>query len=612
MCGIGGVVGGAANRDHLFRMEQTLVHRGPDSGDIWYNSDGRVGLCHRRLSIIDLSDAGRQPMTSSDEKLTIVFNGEIYNHEELRGELKSSGVSLRGHSDTEVLLELFRIHGTDCLTRLHGMFAFAVWDNDKRSITLARDPLGIKPLYLTECDKSLFFASELRALLSYPGINRSVSIGAVRGYLASGSVPEPDSMVEGIRHLPAGHVLEWKDGLSRLTKYWSPRFPVHRDGAELSDDWSNSVMQTRNALMDSIARHFVSDVPVGIFLSGGIDSTALVSLARQAGVKNIKTFSIGFEDGDYDESSIAAKTANYFKTDHHEWTITPREGQAVFARFLESMDQPSVDGFNTFCVSKFAHDCGMKVVLSGLGGDELFGSYPSFRQIPKLLDFFRYTAPFRPFPAKVAQVLLKKGPKSRLANYLTTSGMVTDAYQTMRGIFTQQQIDRILDSIGLQSSAQITSDAQQKQGECFPDSQWSLLDQISFLELTRYMKNQLLRDSDVMSMVWGLELRVPFVDSKLFDVLCTIPSQHRMASNKRLLVEAVGDLPEFVIAQPKRGFQFPFDRWISDDQTWNTLLLSVCRGIPHVDSWYQKWSLFCLKHFLLRLGSGTIKPSNAA
>ncbi|MFN7877424.1 MAG: asparagine synthase (glutamine-hydrolyzing) [Pirellula sp.] len=612
MCGLGGVVGDAANRDHLFRMEQTLVHRGPDSGDTWFSPDGRVGLCHRRLSIIDLSDAGRQPMTSSDGQLTIVFNGEIYNYEELRRDVENQGIALRGHSDTEVLLELFRVYGTDAIPRLHGMFAFAVWDNEKRCITLARDPLGIKPLYLTECDDSLFFASELKALLSVPVINRSINIGAVRGYLASGSVPEPDSLIDGIRQLPSGHFLEWKDGVAKLSKYWSPRFPVHRNRDESSDQWSNSVMLTRNALMDSIGRHFVSDVPVGIFLSGGIDSTALVSLARQAGVKNIKTFSIGFADRDYDESSMAAQTASYFQTDHHEWIISPLEGQALFSRFLDSMDQPSVDGFNTFCVSKFAHDCGMKVVLSGLGGDELFGSYPSFRKIPKLLDVFKYAAPFRPVPSKIAEILFKKGPKSRLATYLATSGMVTDAYQTMRGIFTQRQIDRILEAIGLPSGTQNTPDAPNTQSDSIPDDNWCLLDQISFLELTRYMKNQLLRDSDVMSMVWGLELRVPFVDSKLFDVLCTIPSQHRMASNKRLLVEAVGDFPEFVITQPKRGFQFPFDRWISDDQTWNSLLLAVCRGIPHVDSWYQKWSLFCLKHFLTRLGSGTIQPRNTA
>lgn len=599
MCGIAGIVGTLANQHNLDAMERSLVHRGPDDGSIWFDDFDLIGFCHRRLSIIDLSPAGRQPMSTADYRFTIVFNGEIYNYEELRDELIAQGTSFRGHSDTEVLLELFAKHGVKAINQLAGMFAFAIWDREEKKLTIARDQLGIKPLYLLATDTSFAFASEIRSLMKLSEQNCSLDGNALRGYLSSGSVPEPTSLVSGVRMLPAGHYLEWTDASQIEVRYWQPKFRTQASYTIENVSWEHSVSKVRNALQETIRRHFVSDVPVGIFLSGGIDSAALVSLARQSGIEKIKTFSIGFAEREFDESSIASRTASFYKTEHHEWQMTATDGQDLFGKYLQSMDQPSVDGFNTFCVSKFAHDNGMKVVLSGLGGDEIFGSYPSFKRIPNLMFLHRSLGPFRNLASAITKRFFPSGPKSRLTSFLKSHGTVEDAYGAMRGIFTDGQVKEVVQSIKSRGytitnheEAEIDSNQQLR-------SDWHLQDQISFLELTRYMRNQLLRDSDVMSMAWGLELRVPFVDARFVDVMGSIPTEHRLAGGKRLLVEAVGDLPAFLHNQPKRGFRFPFDVWISQNKEWSEKMKAVERiaNIPNM-SWYQKWMLFSLNHFL--------------
>lgn len=606
MCGIAGIATRfeSVDRFKLAAMERALVHRGPDDGESWLAEDGRVGLCHRRLSIQDLSPLGHQPMHSLDTRYTIVFNGEIYNFHKLRQKLLEDGCQLRSTGDTEVVLNLFAQKGLACVEDLEGMFAFAVWDREERTLSLARDPLGVKPLYIRQQDDSIVFASELRAICQGQD-QGSLSKFALVGYLLTGSVPEEQSLVDGVEMLPAGSTLCWQGKKATPKKYWNVDFGHATHSAGLISR-QEACQITRDALHESIKRHFVSDVPVGIFLSGGIDSTALVSLARQAGVRDIKTFSIAFDEGEYDEGSIAAKTAQHFATEHHVWRMTAKEGQELFSKHLAAMDQPSNDGFNTYCVSKFAHDHGLNVVLSGLGGDELFGSYPSFRKIPKLLRLHRWLriVPMSGAATRIAgKIFRPNGPKARMKDFLQGDGRVSDAYLAMRGFFDQDACRRILSQFQSDNSEvdDMIAAVFQKASEGVGD--WQLADQISYLELTRYMRNQLLRDSDVMSMAWGLELRVPLVDRRLFQAVSRIPAAIRLEEGKRLLADAAGEIPQWVIDQPKRGFRFPFQVWMEQDAAWQQKFSAVVEKSPvKLDSWYQRWMLFVLQESLKTLG----------
>ncbi len=599
MCGIAGIVtahtAARLSRGQIARMEAALVHRGPDDGETWIAASGAAGLAHRRLSILDLSPAGHQPMHSQDGRYTIVYNGEIYNFSELRKELVASGVTLRSTGDTEVILELYAREGKECVRRFAGMFAFAIWDDQEQELFLARDPLGIKPLYVWEHEGKIAFASELRAILEANLGPRKLCSEAVAGYLMFGSVQEPYTLVSGVKMLPAGCHLVWQNGTSQTRRYWEINFLSTKDMHR-----QEATAITRRALDDSIARHFVSDVPVGIFLSGGIDSTAIVALTRDQGFNKLKTFSISFDEAEFNEGDLARRTADEFKTDHQDWRMSAVDAEQLFQRYLESMDQPSNDGFNTFCVSKFAHDCGIKVVLSGLGGDEVFAGYPSFRQVPNLVTWHRYArwlGPGRSLVAKGLASLYATGPKRRLADFLSSGGDITSAYCAMRGTFSQSEVSRLLSHYTLQPESRPAwhDFVSTPNGNCE-------LDQVSYLELTRYMRNQLLRDSDVMSMAWGLELRVPFVDQRLLDSVSPIPAQFRLEQGKKLLIDAVGNIPSWILEQPKRGFRFPFQQWLGNNAEWTEMFRSTLRAIPiPVKSWYQQWMLVVLESALRSL-----------
>ncbi len=602
MCGIGGLVGSFTEtslRDKCQKLHKALRHRGPDDQGthVDVGEQAHVGLVHARLSILDLSPTGHQPMHSLNGRFTIVFNGEIYNFSELRQKLIEDGAKLRSTGDTEVILELFARKGEACLDDLAGMFAFAIWDRDRRELFLARDGLGIKPLYVWQSNGQIAFASELRALLATGLSSRTLNPQALAGYLLMGSVQEPHTLVEDIEMLPAGSSLTWRDGSSRKNRYWSIDFSASQStkqvGQETANRSSSPVELVREALKETISRHFVSDVPVGIFLSGGIDSTALVSLAKQQGFKQIKTFSIGFNEAKFNEGDLAKRTADHFGTEHHQWCMTPEDGQKLFDSYLGSMDQPSNDGFNSYCVSKFAHEEGMKVVLSGLGGDELFGSYPSFSRIPKMLDLHRKLRMFGPLRSGVAlalRTIRPTAPQVRLAEFVNSAGDTNAAYQATRGSFGLADTAKLV--------AHFTGISSRSVGEGIVESlpDWNARDQVSYLELTRYMRNQLLRDSDVMSMAWGLELRVPFVDRRLVECLTKIPQSIRLASGKKLLVEAVGDIPNWILEQPKRGFQFPFQEWLAGNAAWSSQFNKTLDRCPvQPKAWYQQWMLVVLE-----------------
>ncbi len=588
MCGITGIIRLNPHDNHvekkIKRMQTALQHRGPDDAGICISTDQQAALAHTRLSILDLSPAGHQPMSTSDGRYSITFNGEIYNFQQLRQNLIDQGEKFHSQTDTEVILKLYQRIGADCVHHLRGMFAFAIWDDWEKTCFLARDPLGIKPLYYWQSGTTLVFASELRAVLAsgLPGVNLSPE--GLYGYLTTGSVPEPHTLIADIHCLAAGHWLYWQNGNITKKQYWQINFTP----ADISPAEAREIVHT--ALVDSIQHHFISDVPVGIFLSGGIDSTTILALATQTQQSQLSTYSITFAESEYNEGELAQKVANHFGAKHTEYQVTASFAKEIFPNYLAAIDQPSIDGFNTFCVSKVAHDHGMKVVLSGLGGDEIFGGYQSFKKVPQMVSFSKNTK-FLPLLRTGFGVGLAHWgtlPKmKRFGDFLRYPPTFASAYGSFRGIFSHQEALTIVQQLlGESLIYQQQLDSNQNTPE----------DEVSFLELSRYMRNQLLRDSDVMSMNWGLELRVPFVDQALLEAVAPIPSNIRLQEGKKLLTQAITEIPDWVVNKPKKGFSFPFENWMDSEfgdyfQTSN-MPLNIS-----LTSWYRRWSLAILKHW---------------
>jgi asparagine synthase (glutamine-hydrolysing) len=529
-------------------------------------------------------------MRSADGRYTIVFNGEIYNFEALRAELAEEGVSFRSHSDTEVILEMYARYGPDCVREFAGMFGIAIWDEVEQSCFIARGPLGVKPLYYYEQSGQLIFASELRAIMQTGLVPRRLSSEALSGYLLFGTVQEPLTLVDNVRAIPAGHYLIWREGAARIRKFWDLQFANDRSTK------GDAVRQVRNALVESVQRHLVSDVPVGIFLSGGIDSTAIVALAAGERKSELRTFCISFDDPRFNEGDVAARTAKHFGARHTDWRLDPATARTLLEQFIEHSDQPSIDGLNTFCVSKLAHDHGLKVVLSGLGGDELFGGYQSFEMVPKMVRASRMMTPvslLRVAAGKGLQTKFSSPRTNRLGQFLTDVPITAAAYWAMRGIFTPSEVDLLLQRYGCENAAGHSTIA------LHVPPQPTLEDEVSYLEVTRYMRNQLLRDSDVMSMAWSLELRVPFVDSRLVEAIQRIPAALRLAKGKQLLLDAVPEIPQWVRERPKQGFTFPFRNWISGE--WQDVFHRIEASSPvRLKNWYRTWCLFALESFLER------------
>jgi asparagine synthase (glutamine-hydrolysing) len=592
MCGIAGILTEQGDQIDLGtliqRMQTALQHRGPDDQGIYIAQSRQAAIAHTRLSILDLSPAGHQPMSTADGRCWITFNGEIYNFRELQNILIDKGEQFHSQTDTEVILKLYRQYGANCVNYLRGMFAFAIWDNREKTCFLARDPLGVKPLYYWQSGSTLVFASELKSILSTGLPSIDMSPEGLYGYLTSGSVPEPYTLIEEVHCLAAGHWLRWESGQIAQHQYWQVGFAPEAIARP------EAIQKTRIALMDSIEHHFVSDVPVGIFLSGGIDSTAVVALARQTQRGDLRTYSIAFEEPEWNEGDAASKVAHTFGTDHTEYKITASLGRELFPQYLAALDQPSIDGFNTFCVSQLARKDGTKVVLSGLGGDELFGGYQSFRKVPQMVRLSQQLQAVRPFSIAMGMGLEHWGTsprQKRLGDWLQHPPTSMAAYRSLRGIFTHGEAYMI-------SQQYLPGQASPQRGDGYPLLNLpSLEDEVSWLEINCYMRNQLLRDNDTMSMACGLELRVPFVDRVLLEAIASIPSPLRLSPGKQLLIDAVPELPNWVINRPKKPFAFPFERWLAGE--WHDLLPDFehnCKKIP-LKNWSRRWSLSILQHW---------------
>ena len=621
MCGIAGHLRAGSGCDVAARMGDALVHRGrDDSGAATLTRLGIPcgGFAHRRLSVLDLSAAGHQPMFSADRRWVITFNGEIYNFHALRAELAASGARFASESDTEVLLEGVARHGPSFLGRLRGMFAFAAWDQHEGRGLLARDAFGIKPLFVHERGGVLLFASEIRAILASGLVPAEIDAQAIRGYLAAGAVREPRTAIRDVRAVPAGCFIELRLDGDRLTTSEPRSFakPLAR-GERMFTDPGQGAARVREALADSVKHHLVSDVPVALFLSGGVDSSALVALAATASGKQLDTFTVIFDEARFSEQEHARAVAERFETRHHEVLLRDSDLLAALPAALATMDQPSMDGLNTYVVSRAVHEAGIKVVLSGLGGDELFAGYPSFARAARL-------APYWPVVKRAGKALGRFVPKGglrgdKLALLLGERTAEAGAYEASRAVFGHAAIAAL--SGGLPDADR--DDA--------PDG-LTPLQHVSWLELRGYMRNVLLRDSDVFSMAHHLELRVPFVDREVAAASTEVADELKVRSGraKAVLIDAVRDLlPAQVWQRPKQGFTLPFDAWMRGP------LANLVRGalsdrgrVERVGldpdavrrvwrayekemavSWSRPWALFTLVRWAEQLGASTTGPS---
>jgi len=623
MCGIFGIVsrGNSLSPDLLEKAAQNLAHRGPDdSGTVLLNApDQQIGFAHTRLSIIDLSPLGHQPMHDPLTGNWIVFNGEIYNFRQLRKELESAGAEFHSHSDTEVVLAAYRTWGEDCLSRLAGMFAFGLWDAPRKLLLLARDPMGIKPLYYFHSATNFLFASEVRSLLQTGLVSRRADPTGILSYLAFGSVYEPWTMVEGISAIPPGHLVRVENQAVTSRQYWNPlrSFSAADNSEQRRRDEAATIVQLPAALRDAVVSHLVSDVPVGVFLSGGIDSSALVAVLSRNGVR-ANTFSLVFREEEFDEGPYSREVARRFGTEHHEIPVSVNDALRVLPEALRAMDQPTIDGINTYVVSAQARAAGVKVALTGLGADEMFAGYSNFRRVPRMERFMWRFGRLPRFAqgqlsASLALLAGKSDRSRKLAEMTRGHDAIVHPYFLARTLFGLAEREALFSAPDRQASQQSFDRMLQ---ESVTESQ-SLdpVNRVSYLESHFYMRNTLLRDSDFMSMAHGLELRVPFLDRNLVEACFGIPGARKLEGNspKGLLLASLGvELPMEVVNRPKRGFTLPFERWLHEEmrQPVETVLLGSgpmqsslnpdtvrnvwIRFLAGETAWSRPWSLFVL------------------
>lgn len=569
MCGIAGIVSDReppeSRESSVGRMCDAMVHRGPDDAGIVTHHEATIGM--RRLAIFDPAH-GHQPMETLDGRFSIVFNGAIYNHRELRAELETHGYAFRTACDTEVLLAAFSHWGPGCLSRLRGMFAFAVWDDRERSLFAARDALGIKPLYYARLPGSgLIFASALNAIAASRKVACAIDSASVGEYLAWLSVPAPRTIYAGIANLPPGHSLVCDHrGRFQIRRWW--QLPAPGPASITSQTREEFETNLRLQLEDTIRAHRLADVPVGAFLSGGLDSTAVVGLMARSGLIRLKTFSLIFGEAGYSEQTSARLAAEAFGTEHHEDRLTGDRLAADLPRILASFDQPTGDGINTYYASLAARAGGVTVALSGLGGDELFGGYASFQDLPRLQRLLPW---WRALPRTwrthiLAHLKGRPGMQARkLADFLAYARDLHELASLRRRVLPEAMR---LDLLAPEARRQA-----ERLGPFHP-----MLDDftadlegadpfqiVSAWELRTYMADVLLRDSDVFSMAHSLELRVPFVDLKLLDWLWPQPTQfkHDPRHTKHALAAAVADVvPAAIRQRRKQGFTLPFPIWM--------------------------------------------------
>ena len=585
MCGITGAMnwGDAAV---LGRMTTLQAHRGPDDGGIWekHLADGSwVGLGNRRLAILDLSSAGHMPMHSQDGNLSITYNGEIYNFLELRAELEAKGVTFRSRTDTEVLLEMYRMYGIDCVKRLNGMFAFAIWDNPRRHLFMARDHFGIKPFYYVQQEERFAFASEIKSLLVLPGLQRKINVEALDQYMTFLWVPDPLTMFEGIFKLQAGHSAIWREGRLEISKYWDLDFPPANHSYPLPEE--ELARQVRQRLCNAVKEQMVSDVPLGAFLSAGVDSSSIVACMSQITSEPVHTYTITFPPRErlgqisLDDPAVARNVAQRFACDHHEIVVEP-EVAGLLPKLVWHMDEPVADPaiIMAYLVCKEAGKK-LKVMLSGIGGDELFGGYRKYSAA-------KWLGVYQSLPAAARKYLLEPAIRNapglrdtrwkgliRLGKKMAKSGSLPpqDAFLMNSTYFDEAQ--RSVLYAPEYREALVGTNSWSRHQEYFERVNHSdFLNQMLYLDTKVFMVSLNLTYNDKMSMASSVETRVPFLDVGLAEfAAANIPPSMKLrggirTTTKYILKKAMQDfLPKEVVQQPKAGFGAPVDRWLAHD-----------------------------------------------
>ncbi|MGH9349721.1 MAG: asparagine synthase (glutamine-hydrolyzing) [Vicinamibacterales bacterium] len=619
MCGLAGIVSfGGTRIDESIAgaLGAALAHRGPD-GEGTYASRG-VLLVHRRLAIIDPSPRAAQPMASPDARYRLVYNGEVYNHRELRIGLEGRGEQFRTASDTEVLLRLLAREGPAGLARVRGMFALALWDERERTLLLARDRFGIKPLYVSHAAGRIVFASEVGALRRAGLVPRTVSAAGVLAYLAWASVPPPLTWLDDVEALqPATWRRYTADGASTEGLFADPRAAYVTGDAECDEPALRAA--TAAAVRQAVRAHLVSDVPVGVFLSGGVDSGAIVSAARDVSAGDLRTYTVVVDEAGHSEAAAAEGVARLFGTTHHVLTVDAAHVAADLPSIVQRLDQPTADAVNTYYVSRAVAATGVKAVLSGIGGDEMFGGYPSFDRVPVALKMSHVLGPAMPVTGALATVAL---PAWRAAKWrhFAQDPEIDQGYRALRGFFMPEELPSLVGpalkdtAVHRDAHAALALAEERLFAACGPERPVA---SVARLETRGFLGAQLLRDVDAMSMAHGLEVRVPFVDADLQRVVWPALALHpSLLKGKRLLHDTLArPLPPEVTGRPKQGFTLPFASWMRGPlqdavrdgldalagSGWvgrdapDTVWTAFARGQAH---WSRAWGLGMLGRFL--------------
>ncbi len=559
MCGIAGLItrpDTIADQTLIGLMTRQLSHRGPDADGGW--AEENVALGHRRLSIIDLTDGANQPLSSADGRYVITFNGEIYNYQAIRQQL--TDYPFQTNSDTEVILAAYERWGAACVDHFNGMFAFAIWDRHTKELFAARDRLGKKPFYYYHDEHVFVFASEVRALLQTGLVPRRLNTAMLPQYLMYQTVAAPNTLVTGVRQLQAGHLARFIDHQWTETRYWDLMTPPPADPALLHNA-TTVQWHVRALLQDSVARRLVSDVPLGAFLSGGIDSSAVVALMAEQTEQPVNTFTVTFQEAAFDESVYARQLASRFNTRHTELPLSAGQLLAELPTILASMDQPSGDGPNTYMVSKLTREAGITVALSGLGGDEVFAGYSTFGRYARLRQLSWLWRLPRPIRQGVLSQVSPGTNQQKLADLVNLRSLgPANLFPLLRQSTSATATQQLLGTDRLANPYPAILDERQADLH-----QLDNMSQLTINELLTYTEPLLLRDADQMSMAHALELRVPLLDYELIEFLLRVPDRYKITpAPKQLLVESL-QLPGDLLKRPKMGFSFPWDQWMRTD-----------------------------------------------
>lgn len=570
MCGIAGIWhfnGQPVSAEMIQRMMDVIRHRGPD--DEGQFVCGNVGFGHRRLSIIDLSPGGHQPMSNEDKTLWIVYNGEIYNYKDLNRMLVSKGHNFKSRCDTETIIHLYEEYGSECVQYLRGMFSFAIWDARNERLFAAVDRMRIKPFYYTKIGDSFVFASELKAIMASGMHHGEFNFEAMHHYLSLQAVPVPLTIYENIYTLPGGYCLEVCNGNICVSKYWDISFETEGGYSE-----SHYTKRLRDLLYESVELRLMSDVPLGAFLSGGIDSSVIVGLMKDMQQGPVKTFSIGYDVGgkDYDDTYYANLVSKRFKTDHTVQVVTAKDILRELKDFVWYMDQPSTDAINSYFVSKLAAN-DVTVVLCGQGGDELFAGYPTF---DLLLKFNERDRKWESVPPAVRKILYsfysaipdrwKIFPITKsIDRFLFCFGSFVRKYGSLRMELSEEEKQGLYsDTVKARLAGADSTTIYKNYMDCL-DERAGTINQVSYLDLKTHLGDVLMRDVDAMSMAFSLETRIPLIDHKLVEFAATIPPELKLRNGQKkyIFLEAIKELlPDEVLMRPKMGFAFPLSIWL--------------------------------------------------